>query len=433
MIFKLKFLLIIFIGMKLTRSEIKMPIQIQRNSYLNSSLRSQFKINKNFILNNMKFVDSMIVLLGGESDMKSLKCSLSFKMETELLKNCSDKIITLSNDDVYSCLLPDKSILIWSMNFKIDRNVQKENQLIKETSSSILTENNLNHYKMNYTNQINILLELSKNELASGSENGSVTVWDLIKKSIKYELRGHTKSITSMVLLNNGDLASGSTDSTIIIWDLENRSKKFTLNGHDGWIEELLVLQNGDLISSSRDESIIVWNLNSNKKANIIKHKLKNIQPFYISGLRLLNNQNDLACGFSNGEIAVRDLTTNQIRYTLQGHHDVVDSFELLQNGDLISSSKDKSIIVWDLRNRLIKYKLENDYGTSSNSIVLLTHLNMLATSSKDGQIQVWDLNRRQIKYKLDGHSGNVNSLIRLSNGNLASGSDDGSIFIWNF
>jgi WD40 repeat protein len=61
-------------------------------------------------------------------------------------------------------------------------------------------------------------------------------------------------------VLNNGDLASGSWDKTIKIWNATDGTLKRTLYGHTDYVYALAALNNGDLASGSRDSTIKIWN-----------------------------------------------------------------------------------------------------------------------------------------------------------------------------
>ena len=50
----------------------------------------------------------------------------------------------------------------------------------------------------------------------------------------------------ALTVLQNDDLASGSTDTTIQIWNPINGTLIRTLNGLTHWANALTVLQNGD-------------------------------------------------------------------------------------------------------------------------------------------------------------------------------------------
>jgi len=76
---------------------------------------------------------------------------------------------------------------------------------------------------------------------------------------LKKTLTGHTGLVQSLTILKNGDLASGSSDNTIKIWDSEEGSLKQTLSGHSDQINSLTTLPNGDLTSASADSTIKIW------------------------------------------------------------------------------------------------------------------------------------------------------------------------------
>ena len=100
-------------------------------------------------------------------------------------------------------------------------------------------------------------------------------------------------------MLQNGDLVSGSADTTIKIWNTEGETVKRTLTGHTEYVFALKILNNGDLASGSGDGTIKVWDV----ETGIIKKNLK------------VDSK--------------------------------INSFELLENGNLVSASE-KSIIIWD-------------------------------------------------------------------------------------
>ena len=144
---------------------------------------------------------------------------------------------------------------------------------------------------------------LENDQLASSSQK-NINIWNIIpgQEEIKENtLEGHTNTVKSILALPNNRLASGSDDKTIIIWNLESGDPIHKLEGHVNCVMALILMNGGlKLASASRDKTIKYWDIESGMPTK-----------------------------------------------TLQGHEDWVTSLALFEDGRLVSSSKDKSIIIW--------------------------------------------------------------------------------------
>ncbi|MGE5464596.1 MAG: NACHT and WD repeat domain-containing protein, partial [Syntrophothermus sp.] len=78
---------------------------------------------------------------------------------------------------------------------------------------------------------------------------------------------GHQKGIRSIAVSSDGNqLATGSDDSTIKIWNIQNGDLIRTLEGHTSWIGDLAFSPDGKtLLSGSFDNTAIIWDLASGK------------------------------------------------------------------------------------------------------------------------------------------------------------------------
>jgi WD40 repeat protein len=72
-------------------------------------------------------------------------------------------------------------------------------------------------------------------------------------------LDGHSNKVNCIITLNNGDLASGSDDKSIIIWDSTTYNIKRLLKNHTYYVLSLAQLPNDDLASASGDYTIKIW------------------------------------------------------------------------------------------------------------------------------------------------------------------------------
>jgi len=131
---------------------------------------------------------------------------------------------------------------------------------------------------------------------------------------------------------------------------------------------------------------------------------------------------------------------TLKLRGVLEGHGDWVTQIATTnQVPDMIlTASRDKSIIVWDLKRN------ETDYGIARRSLTGHSHFVSDVVISSDGQfalsgswdgtLRLWDLNSGQsVRDPFYGHKGDVLSVaFSADNRQIVSGSRDHTIKLWN-
>jgi len=87
--------------------------------------------------------------------------------------------------------------------------------------------------------------------LASGSERGTVILWDLESGTPAQVLQGHSGSVDSVAWSEDGRLASGAWDDKVILWDLESGTSAKVLQAHSGSVTSVAWSANGRLASVS--------------------------------------------------------------------------------------------------------------------------------------------------------------------------------------
>jgi WD40 repeat protein/ribosomal protein S17E len=139
--------------------------------------------------------------------------------------------------------------------------------------------------------------------------------------------------------------------------------------------------------------------------------------------------------GFASGSADFRIRIYNGPEYNcekvLYGHTNFISSLYELSNGNLVSGSDDKNIIVWSLQNGYEIDKVLEGHTDSVRNIIQLQDSNF-ASGSWDKTIRIWDINDYRCIKIISEHTGAIRSLIFLSNGNVASGSWDKTIRIYN-
>jgi len=218
-------------------------------------------------------------------------------------------------------------------------------------------------------------------------------------------LTGHTEWVNSVRFCREGTLlVSASDDSTIRLWDVQKRSCIQVLNGHVGQVQiavpsplgfthrfdteeddgylstlnrvgSLPELQPGCATDSSNNAN----QAGSSSRRNIVKKETTSTaasskNPIIISGS--LDNT-----------IKLWDMITGKCIRTLFGHVEGVWSlaYDTLR---IVSGSHDKTVRVWDLGSGKCMYALEGHNGPVTS--VALSDTKIISTSD-DGDIRIWD------------------------------------------
>ena len=115
-------------------------------------------------------------------------------------------------------------------------------------------------------------------QLASGSGDKTIKIWDVTTGKVLNTLKGHESRVWSVGFSPDGKkLASGSDDKTIKIWDVTTGKVLNTLKGHESRVWSVGFSPDGQqLASGSDDKTIILWDLD--------------LDNLVTSGCNLLNN-----------------------------------------------------------------------------------------------------------------------------------------------
>ena len=325
--------------------------------------------------------------------------------------------------------------------------------------------------------------------------------------SVVCTLTGHSNSVNSVAISPDGQiLVSGSDDKTITIWDLSTGQELRTLTGHSESVNSVAISPDGQILVSSSHTVVsvrTVVNYNSESHTAVMGNVYNTINKIKIwqlsTGQELRTLEGDasvlslaispdgqiLVSGSADNTIKIWQLSTGEELRTLTGHSESVNSVAISPDGQiLVSGSDDKTIEIWQLSTG---QKLRTLTGAGSiNSLAISPDGQILASSdtvvhfmggsndntikiwqlstgvelrtltvdlnwwvhsvaiSPDGQtlvsggddtITIWDLSTGQELGTLTGHSEHsdeVKSLAISPDGQtLVSGGDDGTIMIW--
>lgn len=271
-----------------------------------------------------------------------------------------------------------------------------------------------------------------KNLLASTSFDKTVRIWR--KSDIELpQFVGHTEAIHSLAYSSDGSrIASGSWDKTVRVWNAADGHLLQTLRGHASIVTDVVFSSDGRrLLSASRDGTARVWNAGDGT------HELTLISPDggEVEAAVFSPDGELVATGSGvSGHVCLWDARTGALRKTLVGHRGLVSGLAFSRDGRrLASSSRDKSVIVFDVSSGEVIGRLEGGHGDWISDIKWGLGDRTLLTAGKDGLAIKWDVASATEITRFVGHGQWVNAVeISRSGRLLATASDDKTVRVWN-
>ena len=134
-------------------------------------------------------------------------------------------------------------------------------------------------------------------QIVSGSDDGSVQVWDASTGIKLMELRGHTSIVTSVMFSSDSTcIVSGSDDNSVRLWDVSTGVELKKLKGHTGSVTSVAVSSDGTrIVSGSLDKSVRVWDVSVGVKLMKPKGHTKSVcsVAFSSDGMRIVSGSKD--------------------------------------------------------------------------------------------------------------------------------------------
>ena len=252
--------------------------------------------------------------------------------------------------------------------------------------------------------------------LASGSEDGTVKLWDVATRQNIATLP-HGAEVFSVSFSTDGrTLASGSEDETIKLWDVATRQNIATLP-HGAEVFSVSFSTDGTLASGSEDGTVKLWDVATRRNIATLSHGAP------IRSVSFSTNGEILASGAYDGTVKLWDIATRHKIASLNEHTRVVSSVLFSMDGTLASGSWDGTVKLWDVVTRQSIATLP--HGAPIRSVSFSMD-GTLASGAHDGTVELWDVTKR-INFTTLWHTSSVGS-VSFSGTILASGAHDGTV-----
>ena len=256
--------------------------------------------------------------------------------------------------------------------------------------------------------------------LAAGSLSG-VRLWDVATGNI-VTLEGHSWIRSASLSPDGATIASGSNDGTVSLWNIATEVNFVNL-GHTSEVRSVSFSPNGTTLASGAGQEVKLWNVMTRQNIAILSH------TDFVTSLSFSPDGTTIASGLGDDTVKLWNIVTQQNIATLYGHTDSVTSLSLSSDGaTLASASDDSTVKLWDVTMQqniatLRTYRWSQFCVFSPDGTILVRGIT----------IKLWDVATRQNIATLEGHTDGVNSVSFSSNETtLVSGSDDGTILLWD-
>ena len=265
--------------------------------------------------------------------------------------------------------------------------------------------------------------------LASGSEDGSIRIWNVASGEFLQLIMAHEKKVTSLESIGQSKLASSSLDGTIRVWDF---SFHFVLNYSivdSGHILSIQIPRTGEqdpgmfVIACGRliqvyDSTTGAFLQNIQTDVDISKLKLVGGHRIVIEQF-VLNNSNT---------IKIYDVKTGKCENSLNEDYLYPLTMHWL-GGETLAvvsySSQNYFIDIWDLNSASHKRTINVNEGAMPNSFSFTLSLgnNRLVIGFRNNTILICNVDTEKCEHlaREDGNLGVLLKLLLLENGNLVS------------
>ncbi|KAK6620315.1 hypothetical protein RUM44_006716 [Polyplax serrata] len=262
-------------------------------------------------------------------------------------------------------------------------------------------------------------VHVTNDYILTGCYDNTVQIWNTKGQHLK-TVTGHSAAVkaVSWVSFDDGTatFVSGSSDQTAILWEWKIKGNTVrainTYKGHERNIESLSVSARKDVFASGGWDSMLkVWSTDSSETENID--------------------------GETTAKRSRKDKSnTKAPKMTLKGHKDCISCVRFCNSNDILTSSWDHTLKLWDIEIGGIKQELMGNKAFLSADH---SHLNnTIITTSADKHIRLYDPRSSEgslVKKVFTSHTQWVQSTMwSKTNENLfISGAYDNYMKLWDW
>lgn len=253
-------------------------------------------------------------------------------------------------------------------------------------------------------------------------------------KSLK-SLQGHRANVTAIAISSDGQtLASGSEDKTVSLWNLKTGKLNFTFFGQEREVFAVAICpQVKMLVAGGFDKKITRWQLETKTVQRLCLYPNSSYNHSrFISCLTFSPDSTILASASGDQTIRLWDGYTGEFQHSLNGHSDIVWSVAISPYGKtLVSGSADKTIRIWSL-SRYQQTQILTGHSNWVTSVAISPDGKSLASGSADGTVKLWNLTTGELRQTLEVKLKGVVAVAISPDGQFLASGDTNTVQLWH-
>ena len=251
-------------------------------------------------------------------------------------------------------------------------------------------------------------------QLATGTADARVRVYDLNNLEDPMELAGHGDQVSMVAFGPNGDhLVSSSHDRTAWLWSLRSERPPCLLRGHRLSVQSASFSRDGrQIVTACSDGRARIWDatragLDHPKRIKPsvplpdgLLYRTEHLQPKR-SGLHSSDGQHHVTMS-SASSVQVTPAGEHGMPFLIEAGPDSITGIQFSPNGERLILTAENRILVCDLHTRSLRWLEGHTYKISCFAIS--PNSEWLITGAEDWTARIWSLVRVEEPRVLSGH-----------------------------